>query len=793
MDNLWVNDRCLYDFFERKCEVLSLDIFDTLLLRKVKKPNDVFRYVGEQAIKRSLLKYGISATEFKLLRQIAEDRAKRKKFLTFNHKEVTLSEIYHELPENIGNKYQIMKIEIESEKTLTFINPSVFSLIKVYKERHNGKLALLSDMYLSSNEIMDVLSHHEFPIDWIDLLLVSCEHGGDKESGLLFQKLKQSYSMVESECIVHIGDKYTADILGAKNENIGHIHYDVIPSEHHEMFLYERVFKSYDILPEIYSLRKLAVNLDVRVPADKKDWFTLGAGLLGPLLVSFAEWVIDVCLREGKQRVFGLMREGEIISHVINCISRKRDLNIAVKPLYVSRESTVTASYEKIGHAELEEFWDRKNFTVRNLFVTLHLFQEMDTFEEYLDVSLKETNEVLYSRDLCLKQKLYEYILSDSIQQKLDVLISEKRQILFDYLNQEFSGDFSDLITVDIGYRGTIQKSIEKVMKSKSLIPNITHILMIADEKIKYLQFDGLDIRGFIKPEIHHRAVKSAMNISEPLERLMMPECGSVTHYKRIDDTIVVPEMRDNLLAGDSEYSYYIREGVNAYLDLWLSLEARIDIKGTLETTRIIHLGDIIERLIEFPTPIEASKIGELYYEENFGSDTCSQICTQNDIHLISNLGVENFLEVVGFGYYYNGIRWPKAIITRYSPNYLYRKYLEENSTDYYFTLAIFMIKKLMAEKISEIVIYGAGEVGQSIKKIAELYDIKVKYFVDRKQEIWGTYIDGIEVISLEQAKDRLEDKFLIGSVAFITDIKMIIEKVYADSDIKPKIYMLDI
>ena len=61
-------------------DLLSLDIFDTLVLRFVEKPYQLFREVGKKAISLNLLHKSITLEEFSLLRIRAEHEARKEKF-----------------------------------------------------------------------------------------------------------------------------------------------------------------------------------------------------------------------------------------------------------------------------------------------------------------------------------------------------------------------------------------------------------------------------------------------------------------------------------------------------------------------------------------------------------------------------------------------------------------------------------------------------------------------------------------------------------------------------------------
>ncbi len=81
---------------------------------------------------------------------------------------------------------------------------------------------------------------------------------------------------------------------------------------------------------------------------------------------------------------------------------------------------------------------------------------------------------------------------------------------------------------------------------------------------------------------------------------------------------------------------------------------------------------------------------------------------------------------------------------------------------------------KLTTYKEHEVVLFGAGFWGRDIKKNLEFHGIKVSFFCDNNEKKWGSYMDGIEILSPVQLRERYSEEILIQiSVASGQDVEM--------------------
>lgn len=159
-------------------QAVSFDVFDTLLLRQVERPQEAFALVGAK----------LGYPDFQRLRVEAECRARDKKRRRAGSGEVTLSEIWQELeaataiPAGEG-----MAAELAVERALCRGNPYFLPVVEALRQL--GKpLGLLSDMYLPGDFLQQLVEEAGFGP--FACCLVSGEEGVSKGEGGLYQRWK---------------------------------------------------------------------------------------------------------------------------------------------------------------------------------------------------------------------------------------------------------------------------------------------------------------------------------------------------------------------------------------------------------------------------------------------------------------------------------------------------------------------------------------------------------------------------------------------------------------------------
>lgn len=123
-------------------DVISFDVFDTLLFRRVSRPEDVFDLVAIR------LQY----PDFKRLRVEAERLARQKNMREKKTNEVSLEEIWTVLEQTTGIPMAVgIQAEWTCEQTCCYANPYMLPVVRELIRREKCVIAT-SDMYLGEKQ-----------------------------------------------------------------------------------------------------------------------------------------------------------------------------------------------------------------------------------------------------------------------------------------------------------------------------------------------------------------------------------------------------------------------------------------------------------------------------------------------------------------------------------------------------------------------------------------------------------------------------------------------------------------
>ena len=183
-------------------DVIAFDLFDTLLLRPLQHPTDLFYLVGEQ----------LGYPNFKALRIEAEKRARQEKRNAEGTDEVTLSEIYRAFEQLTGfPAEQALACEWETGQTLCYENPYMKRLFNLLQQQQHSFFAL-SDTYYPEELLKLLLQKNGYtaPIK----IFSSCSLRKAKHNGSLYAMVNQILPPSASKLM--IGDHPVSDIKMAR-------------------------------------------------------------------------------------------------------------------------------------------------------------------------------------------------------------------------------------------------------------------------------------------------------------------------------------------------------------------------------------------------------------------------------------------------------------------------------------------------------------------------------------------------------------------------------------------------
>lgn len=283
-------------------DVVSFDIYDTLIMRKVFMPQDVFKLVE----KRIRLRLGMNLDFYHA--RLAVD-------LKCNDEHMLLDTIYTELNQKLRLKKDILEaikhIEIETELECCVPRRDMVAL---YNEIAAKKeVYLISDMYLPSEVVSRIL--RTCGVEKPENLWISGERKKNKKSGELWKSYSEE--VVKGRRVLHIGDNLLSDVKIPRQYGIDA--YYVMNSAD----MWEKSSLG-DFVPEIQNLEQsvfagmigtqifnspFALNKHQGMVYFQEFW-QLGYCLMGGIIYSFLAWLLQETSKRNIDRLFFFARDG---------------------------------------------------------------------------------------------------------------------------------------------------------------------------------------------------------------------------------------------------------------------------------------------------------------------------------------------------------------------------------------------------------------------------------------------------------------------------------------------------
>ncbi len=278
-------------------DVISFDIFDTLILRPFAQPADLFMIVGKR----------LNRIEFYRIRTDAERRAREEAFLKTGTREVTIDDIYTVIEDRTGIPKELgIQTELQVELDYCFANPYMKRIYRMLREQ--GKTIIItSDMYLPHDLMEQILSNAGYT--GYEKLYVSCDYRCSKRGGELYQIVKRDYP---EKRIVHVGDNPVSDIKTAEQEGIDTRYY----KNCHEI---GRPYRADGMSAFLASSYAGIVNTHLHNGEEVySPYYEYGFIYGGFYVLGFCNWIHKRVKQEGIDKVLFLSRDGDIYQKVFN-------------------------------------------------------------------------------------------------------------------------------------------------------------------------------------------------------------------------------------------------------------------------------------------------------------------------------------------------------------------------------------------------------------------------------------------------------------------------------------------
>ena len=533
-----------------KYDIISFDIFDTLLKRNVLRPDDIFDLVEDRY--NSTHEHKIH--NFKRQRLDAYNQAKNNRTI------FDIDYIYSFLDDFEIDYNEIKKIELTTELDVSIGNRDIIDVLKAL--RRAGKMILIiSDMYLPSEVINEMLVKAGVTSDTYDGLYISCACGCEKNKGALYRKVKEEKQINEKKWI-HVGDNWKSDAISAALSGVAFYH---IPKNKNHLEYLNPFKENGGELCQSIAL-SLANNL---VGASSSDFERLGIETMGPVMLGFMLWLHKQFISNAIKKVFFLARDGKIMMEYFNTLFPEAKERIKTEYMYASRRSIIipvywtNCTYEFVcnsmsqpAHMTIGEFFYRLNLDITQYENVLKK-HSIDSSYSYSGIDML-SNSIL--------KAIFEDVREDVYSKSKD-----EYDILEKYFKQiAFSGD--KVAIVDVGWNGGMQKAIEGLPYVKDNNISVYGYYLGINSQQLGVDFNHAD--GFIYNKEKNSEYRYYIyGFAGPLEMNFFANHGTVIKFIEEDNGIISPVLAENEYIKDGKKTKElvaaeeVQQGVLRYLE----------------------------------------------------------------------------------------------------------------------------------------------------------------------------------------------------------------------------------
>ena len=521
-------------------EVVSFDVFDTLLIRPFSKPGMLFGYLEAHVNK----KFGIGG--FCQLRKESEYVCYLRNGFRGDPK---LTEIYRVLAElaNIPMETanELLEFEVETEIALLRPRREVIELAGMVKAA-GKRIILTSDTYLDRDFLERILSANG--IDFHSSLYISCEIGKSKDRGDIWEHVLECESVPKSK-FLNIGDNEHSDIevledglfmhpihimkpsVIFRQSALGRIFFEIMQPHRgwKNSLLYGLISNRYSSSSNTGESCQLFDNMKVM-----HNPFEVGYTIIGPIIWNYLAWLIRTSIRDEVKQLKFVARDGFVLNQAYQMIfeyCNKHDSNRNLPRgdyFLCSRRAALIPSIRSVKDIErlLEKFFKG---TLRE-FLTKRI-EGIDMADIELRLGTRALDEPVslpkdHGRLVSILVKVMDIILKQS---------ETEREALLQYCEDQRFSKTEKTGLVDLGFAGSIQRSLATILDC-----SLVGYYFVIHDNVKSIMSDRSIYRGYFGEFV------SPLDCSVPvlryhllLESILTSPDGQLLYFHKIGDRII--------------------------------------------------------------------------------------------------------------------------------------------------------------------------------------------------------------------------------------------------------------
>lgn len=611
-----------------RLDLVSFDIFDTLLHRCIEPPDQLHRrlcdllatHLGRSSDADTILQ-ARREVEQSLRAQAIEDGQDHE----CHHDPLIERWIF-----SVAGKHDeelinwVHEQELALEKAALSAKPGVVELLE-WLRHQSIRVIAVSDMYLSHRHIMTLLAHAGLDAH-LDAVYVSSEFGLAKYSGRLHARVLEEENAHPDRC-VHIGDNRVSDMWAPLQLGIQ----GVFLNERRERIRrrHQALSASMANLGSSWTGRHFFEIVDYhrqhnppeKLPENDTFFHQYGATILGPAFATFNLGVVERCQELAPQRVFFLARDGFLFQKMYErwqILVPEVDLPLS-EYVYASRRVVACASVAdgltlEQAHVAL---YNPKQRGLLSILKTFGLTPEQ--FEPFAKAhGLDPIDDPLHNWQ---DERLQAFLASPKVQEIIRQHGRESRENLEKYFEQVGFFGCKRAVLVDIGWNGTIQKFLKDSFGHRADYPE-THGLYFAFAGAIHADVENAE--GIIMDQrVDDHWTRAPLDFEEIFEQGARATEATTLGYRVTSNKVEpvlkpddAPDRRSEILCNPLIEQF--QSGVLEHLE---HFHAAWRLTGYDMRRLRPYVTALLERAVVYPTRAEIENIGRLVHTEDFGHD----------------------------------------------------------------------------------------------------------------------------------------------------------------------------
>jgi FMN phosphatase YigB (HAD superfamily) len=519
---------------EGRVDLVTSDVFDTLVTRHVATPSDLF----VQLASALRLPEHVTPPMFAEARREAERRAReqhsqrrsavlRADGLTLAEiktdpevaaPEVTLHEIWSQMPATWVDTDAGLTAELALEADALQPIPEAVELYRAANDL-GVPVVLVSDIYLTGEQLASTLKAAGIDMSLIDDVVSSADHRLGKAHGLLEQTISQRGA--DPTRTMHLGDNEVADVETAESLGAHAIAVDVL-REHRHVELPSQRLAAWSRA----SGGDLGISAAIRAtllesgPLGRDPSYQFGAAVAGPAIAGFSRWVSTTTAALGATHVHCMLREGATIAELMATIAPDGPTPV---PLHVSRWVTMRAAVTDATPEQLVTALARRaDLTVEH--VTNAFACDPARVRQALGSHAVESSKLV---EACTA-------ITEDAELRLQILdaASALRERVLVYLRDRLVIGDGPIVVADVGWGGTIQEGLTRILRADGIDNEVVGLYLALSSPGEQRLGRGARMLSYLPNETddpgaarHSRAIA---HHADTIERIMTPELGTL-------------------------------------------------------------------------------------------------------------------------------------------------------------------------------------------------------------------------------------------------------------------------